>query len=622
MKWTVSALLLFFFNIAHAVDECADVMNSDVCTTVQQTCSDPTPADPAASDWTCVCPLPSSGSATAMAATCTLNECTATCPTCAKTMSGDVCSDVGQTCVDQNQAWDSTGNWACLCPPGSDGKASYLSVAICSKNECEDQTNYNICFAKHQLCNDPNHLLNSTNDWECVCTDPGVGRALQTTAVCQYDECVDKFAVCASAGQMCVDPNMTLASLRDWKCACTTPSTGEEVGSVAVCTYPAGDECTAQSVVCNGPGQVCVDTDPTTPNNWECRCASPFNGTSIMMGATTCELDECSATCASCASTTGGNVCTDAGQDCYDKNKGALSLKDWQCSCRAPETGPSQPDAVAVCTLDECIQNAQTCITADQICVDPNSTPGSLGDWECRCKSPNSGTRTTSAVPSCTYNECTGPAKLVCSAEGQSCIDPNPASNSLDDWQCWCSGTANGNAVAGPANCTYSTGDECSTDTVCKNSKQQCIDPDFNVPNNWQCSCILPAVGTATTGKAASCELNECTAVCDTCADKGAGNVCTIEHQLCVDNNKGPSSVSDWECQCGALTTLPNSSPLGPALCEIDECVPTVARPNPCPTTQDCADPDKSPYSMTDWSCTCRAPAFGSGNAVPGVCSM
>ena len=224
--WRGLVFAVFCLSSVVAQDECLDVSNT--CP-LKQTCSDMDMVT--MGDWICVCDAPTTGMSTmaTQPATCTIDECTATCPTC----SAGVCTAAGQLCIDPNPAADSLRDWICQCQSPALPTFSYASPAVCVLNECG--TKAATCSAAGQTCVDPNIDVNSQNDWECRCNYPHNGVGLQTVATCTYDECLEHFALCVGGGQQCVDANTDAASLRDWKCVCVAPATGEQSHGLADC---------------------------------------------------------------------------------------------------------------------------------------------------------------------------------------------------------------------------------------------------------------------------------------------------------------------------------------------------------------------------------------------------
>ena len=700
-------------------DECSDAANTKKCTDATQTCVDPTPTLASKNDWTCQCPPPSSGSAVqGPAAVCTLNECAAVCATCADTGSGNVCTGADQDCVDPSQSV--TNDWYCKCKiGGSTQVGAYVMKCIVDEcvtkcDTCADKGAGNICTALGQECVDTNTDPWQTNDWSCRCPAPFQHIMQQgNAAVCSADECVDVLTgatspngkICTDAGQVCHDSH--LSTTGDFDCLCVAPDQGSKTGGVATCTTneclihgdecklamqtcvdsdvstlntwqcvcppPSSnvkklgaavcevDECVDNRAVCEQavPAQTCLDSDLTTTDTWQCVCAPPSTGTGVKTAAV-CLMDECVSTCVSCSN----NACKAAGQTCYDPNPKASSLWDWECRCPAPSTQVSVGKA-AVCAVDECDRARFVCAASSQTCIDPNTSPDSLSDWECHCQDPASG-KETKGPAVCIVDECKTHGH-VCSNIGQVCLDEDKRETSLNNWVCQCSPPLHQNAVGNqaPAECVMvGECDDLTNSDVCTSKGQICNDPDTATAGDWSCLCVVPATGAPVVGGAAVCVLDECTAQCATCA----GTTCSDAKQTCVDADKNPiTGLSSWECRCiepasgvqraaaatcvtdeckthrstcsGAgqdcvddntaiegdwrcvcQTPAVGSATANAARCKVDEC---VIHKSECELVgQTCLDPNQDGSSLSDWQCFCTAPATGSATAKPAVCEV
>eukprot|EP01063_Lacrimia_lanifica_P003538 TRINITY_DN11898_c0_g1_i1.p1 TRINITY_DN11898_c0_g1~~TRINITY_DN11898_c0_g1_i1.p1 ORF type:complete len:152 (+),score=17.28 TRINITY_DN11898_c0_g1_i1:47-457(+) len=103
------------------------------CEAAGQTCRDPTPWQSSPWDWTCTCVLPLYGEKQYGAATCVIDECSKSCPTCAE----GTCSGPGQICEDPDSSEFSLSDWTCTCPPPSSGMA-VAEAARCYLDECDE----------------------------------------------------------------------------------------------------------------------------------------------------------------------------------------------------------------------------------------------------------------------------------------------------------------------------------------------------------------------------------------------------------------------------------------------------------------------------------------------------
>ncbi|KAJ9444039.1 Neurogenic locus Notch protein [Diplonema papillatum] len=579
---------------ACVVDECLAVCPScskGACTSVNQTCVDPDTDVNSLSDWTCTCPSPGVGDATAKAALCVCDECllysdcpdawqscydadttcnnvqpdfVCTCPPGSNGTAigeavamctidecvefGDTCALSGQTCVDDDKM--TNGTWVCHCPMPANGSA-LMAVSSCTLDECLKDCKHcenDTCASAKQDCTDPDTRLESSHDWFCECRFPGVGKATARAASCDCDECVTD-VICSSANQTCNDGNLTCADggAKDYTCTCQDPFTGVAEAAVAVCKW---DECAEHELACTNKKQNCYDPDLVNLDTWQCVCLPNATGSALMQAAE-CSLDECAAICDSCEN----SACENAGQKCNDPDIAITSLGDWTCECNVGTGKATQ--APADCKCDECLDTLE-CDLADQICTDSNHTCGG-GDFTCSCKLP---------------------------------------------WQ--------GVGTAGAAVCEM---DECKQNGyVCQAMNQTCTDYELTTENTWSCTCPLPSHGTSNMS-AAACVLDECEESCPHC-ENGA---CEEEAQLCIDMDNSSQSRRDWMCLCQEPGV--GNATAKPAECVCNECLLYSTCTN---AGQDCNDLETSCSKLQkpNYVCTCRAPSFGSANNVAADCQL
>ena len=699
-------------------NECSIGDNFHECEKHGQVCIDPVPTSPGKGDWECHCPQ-GSVFAVAAAATCTLDECTEQCLTCADNGGGNMCTRNGQTCTDPNTAPTSTRDWMCVC--GSGAPSAVANVAVCQQDECMEVSNFgartchhlttprlsvdgcacecgwqveaasligaaanvygpgvsskclagccnpdhsaegawcvlsagqtdpkcvagarqqcpvassssgsavavsNLCTEAGQRCVDPDTRTASSGDWSCVCVSPASGPAkLGAATQCVVNECEAHGTVCLAAGQLCVDKNMVGTS-GDWECVCPAPATGAQTAGVAVCSYVGECERADVSEVCTQVGQTCYDPNPALEGDWVCECVAPATGVSRHAAKATCVLDECVAVCPTCADKGDGNVCEHAGQRCKETSTSVANVKDWLCVCPGEQTG-SAAAAVASCHVDECALNngrlAAVCGAAGQRCTDPNTRViGGMGDWQCECPAPSLG-KATGRVSTCLLDECAAPAvSSVCTAAGQVCEDPNTDSLSRGDWTCVCVGQKELRRGTGmPANCLLPPMSWCAMHgEQCTSLGQACVPDAANIMLEGSCECIAPQTGPSKKGGATVCELDECEATCGTCANQGAGSLCTLAGQTCVEGSKNPvTGMSDWRCKCAGSDTYARAAA---AVCTLNECGTDAAKV--CVAAeQTCEDPNIAPDSLDDWFCTCHAPAVGRKVAGAAACTF
>eukprot|EP00755_Sulcionema_specki_P035070 Sspe_Gene.21391::Locus_8014_Transcript_1_1_Confidence_1.000_Length_4713::g.21391::m.21391 len=539
----------------------------------------------ASTSFNCSCIPPARGPPRqGLPAICVLDECRETCPTCAN----KVCERAGQVCKEGNTHPESLGDWSCECPMGETARGA--PVPNCKVNECEgvacpvrrtcsdsDLTSLSGCHLEPsppcpQECIAKGFGCNAQG--VCACPFPYTGPLPPIAlADCALDEC--ELREGCPSGQTCVDPDTTKSG--DWECRCTAPFEGRAVGRAATCTL---DECKGKCA-----GQLCVDPSPITVGDWECHCVAPATG-SRKKGAATCSYP---GVCAEKAS-----VCTAAGQACIDKPN-----KAWACLCTPPLSG-SRVGGVADCELNEC--DSVDC-GSWQHCVDPNTSPGSLGDWECHCSYPKEGKR-AGGPAECTLDECRLYGE-TCHAVGQACTDTNRSTASLGTWLCRCVQPAVGHKMGGTADCTFQG--KCVTDSaLCTTSGQTCS----GTADSVTCSCVTPFEGKPRVGGPTECTVDECSALCPTCE---MGRVCG-KGQICRDPEL--HHLGDWECVCAQG----KGSALGRrATCIVDECALDA---NPCRAAgQHCVDTNTSSASLDDWECRCIPPASGVGFRAPAACT-
>ena len=630
------------------LDECSqDCMTCGkmTCAAAGQRCEDPNTDAGSLGDWICLCISPASGSQEASVAFCTLDECRSTCDGCPS----DICMASGTQCLDPNTDARSVSDWECVCRTGK-GRST-LGAPLCVLDECE--LNAGLC-SDGQKCSDPDTRADSQGDWMCTCLFPTSGSAVATAAVCSVNECAleEHYTECHSKGQICIDPNPEPSRLNDWECHCPTGA-GYSVLSVAVCVL---DECIEQCPtcadtgggnVCTKEGQICTDanTSPESVRDWTCRCAS---GSYALAGVAACDLDECTE-----VSNFGARTCRDEQRFSVD---GCRCQCGWTADprdfpwaggpgimvgCDAGCCNPNLAAAGEWCLLDpaqdttlcrDLVQQghlmqtcaaakgsvpvSNVCTQAGQVCVDPDTSVQSLGDWRCECALPNIGSSSPRKAAACFVDECVLDGAGVCAAAGQLCRDLDKATHGT--WECLCPPYASGSSVGQVATCKYQG--KCETEAdVCTQVGQTCY-PDEVRLQGWMCACVSPSTGVPVAGAPASCELNECTAQCSTCADKGFGNVCTAAGQQCIDTSLSPADLGDWQCQC--VGGQVGEAVAKPAACGVDECLLNRGSlTSICGAVrQACEDPNT--LVAGDWQCTCVWPQLGRATGKPATCVL
>ena len=123
----------------------------------------------------------------------------------------------------------------------------------------------------------------------------------------------------------------------------------------------------------------------------------------------------------------------------------ASNRTNWVCTCVPPAYDFAVAQA-ATCIVNECHEHEKDCHQVGQICVDPNTSPTSLNDWECECVPPaiNAGTSNVGGPAMCDYpGECPM-HEATCLSAGQTCDDLDPTPSSTGDWVCECVPPATG----------------------------------------------------------------------------------------------------------------------------------------------------------------------------------
>eukprot|EP00666_Eupelagonemidae_sp_cell4sb_P007972 gene7973-15950_t len=80
-------------------------------------------------------------------------------------------------------------------------------------------TNKELCESMGQTCYDATHNASITGDWTCTCPPPSSqSQVAGVVPQCTFDECTATASnkTCTDAGQVCIDPNNTVAG--DWTC--------------------------------------------------------------------------------------------------------------------------------------------------------------------------------------------------------------------------------------------------------------------------------------------------------------------------------------------------------------------------------------------------------------------
>eukprot|EP00659_Diplonema_papillatum_P009172 gene9172-14223_t len=593
---------------------------------------------------------------------------------CAVAANWEVCAGSGQLCRDDDVLNSDNWRCECPRYLGfADNSVPARGVMVASSGCVRDGecvTAGTACFTANQGCLDFDGV--GGNLFQCVCIPPyhcapGIGAAADEMLL---DECSSVCSTCAdrgdgsgnachTSGQLCIDPDETVPS--DWECACLHPATGNATAAAAACQYPAGSECVNST--CAAAGQACRDFSlDAVKDDWRCSCVAPYSGDPAVAAPAACGINECTARCPTCAYQgvgDGGNVCLRLGQTCADPN--FLVLNDWTCLC------PPSTDTVVARTRDaaecaftgECKSMYFMC-GYGQYCRDPSLATVST-TWSCVCSFPFFGAAVVGGPAECFLNECAADcptcANSVCSGNGEACVEGETnisKAASYNDWSCVCSDAVNGTSLGSPCSldadencvetchvasqgCTSNdttctcvapwTGDdgtpssplgacfldECSLySAVCIAGSQKCVDDDQRTLGTWRCECQCEGcVAVQWDPGATECVLDECYAVCSTCARRadGGNHTCFAAGQRCHDPNTSHHMTSDWTCLCAADAALSGAPVLAAeAACEFEqanECAEqhaAVCRP----AGQACAD--AAGPRLHDWACRCLEP--------------
>ena len=515
-----------------------------------------------------------------------------------------------------------------------------------------------------------------TGDFTCGCrgvvcagarSDIGNKATMRCTAAacaaadcCTTDECLSpsKGGACTALGQVCNDPDPTVATPNDWTCDCTgvtcdaaaglrdilnknMVSCAQKACTQAVCCTAVTDECLipTKGGACTALGQLCNDPVKTAAvvNDWTCDCTGVTCDAAAGLrdiankGAVTCAQTACtqSVCCTAvtdeCLIPTKGGACTALGQLCNDPVKTAAVVNDWTCDCTGVTC--SAADGVKDIANKGAVTCAQTACTQAVCCV---------------------------AVTA----ECLLPSKGgMCTALGQVCTEVDATAAVLDDWSCDCTGVTcdasaglrdilNKNMVAcaqaacTQAVCCTAVTDECMIPTkggACTALGQLCNDPvkTAAVVNDWTCDCTgvtcdaaaglrdIANKGAVTCAQTACTQSVCCTAVTDECLIPTKGGACTALGQVCNDPVKTAAVVNDWTCDCTGVTCsaadgVKDIANKGAVTCAQTACTQAVccvavtaecllpSKGGMCTALgQVCTEVDATAAVLDDWSCDC-----------------
>ncbi|KAJ9472212.1 Neurogenic locus Notch protein [Diplonema papillatum] len=512
---------------------------------------------------------------------------------------------------------NSTGDFTCECSNGvrSTGAAATCLFDECAAEPCGDMQN----------CLDRNDSFDSRNDFVCTCRQNGsITSTGSPSSQCPFDECAEPPCIlpnssCASGTfaceQVCDDSNTANSSRGDFTCVCTGNSVYRAVGSPVSCLSVEVDECDPSPC---GVDASCEDPDKhpfsladyNSTGDFTCECS---NGVRSTGAAATCLFDECAA-----------EPCGDM-QNCLDRNDSFDSRNDFVCTCRQNGSITSTGSPSSQCPFDECAEPpcilpnsscASGTFACEQVCDDSNTANSSRGDFTCVCTG-NSVYRAVGSPVSCLSVEVDECDPSPCGVDA-SCEDPDkhPFSladyNSTGDFTCECSNGVRSTGAA--ATCLF---DECAAEPC--GDMQNCLDRNdsFDSRNDFVCTCRQNGSITSTGSPSSQCPFDECAEPPCILPNSSCASGTFACEQVCDDSNTANSSRGDFTCVCtGNSVYRAVGSPVSCLSVEVDEC-----DPSPCGVDASCEDPDKHPFSLSDYVCTCSN-GQNTSTGSPAVCTI
>ena len=170
--------------------------------------------------------------------------------------------------------------------------------------------------------------------------------------------------------------------------------------------------------------------------------------------------------------------------------------------------------------------------------------------------------------------------------------------------------------------CKFDGHDECQVAAnreTCLAAGQYCFDEDPELADDWVCHCQAPfSQKDAGIMAPAVCVLDECTAVCETCARKGDESGYACEGQLCFDDDR--VATGDWRCEC--IAPAVGSGAQMRATCTRDECLEDNVKSQCEANGQVCVDSNTGDRDLNDWMCECTRPSTGSAVGHVAACKF
>ena len=418
------------------------------------------------------------------------------------------------------------------------------------------------------------------------------------------------------------------------------PATGGVTTRAAIPGVPSD-----QNNICTDGGQLCVDPNTVTTDDWQCQCVAPKTGTPGQQALATCVATTIAPTDAPATNVpppTYKNECEEisAAVTCNHKPRytasGCQCACDWMATFRDAQTGmvivyPDGPGSTTPCAGGCCNPNSEAggdwcypaandfntqrgCSTARETCLAAGAVPAT------------GGVTTRAAIPGVPSDQ-----NNICTDGGQLCVDPNTMAD--NDWQCQCvapkTGTPGQQALATCVATTIAPTDAPATNVPPPTYKNECEEISAAVTCNHkprytasgcQCACdwiatfkdqnglviVLPDGPGSTTPCAGGC--------CNPNSEAG-GDWC---YPAANDFNtqRGCSTARET---CLAAGAVPATGGVPPR-----STIPGIpdSQNNICTDGgQICVDPN----TMTDddWVCKCVAPKVGtSGQQQVAVCDV
>eukprot|EP01063_Lacrimia_lanifica_P002732 TRINITY_DN11468_c0_g1_i1.p1 TRINITY_DN11468_c0_g1~~TRINITY_DN11468_c0_g1_i1.p1 ORF type:complete len:999 (+),score=35.81 TRINITY_DN11468_c0_g1_i1:98-3094(+) len=508
-----------------------------------------------------------------------------------------------------------------------------------------------------------------------ICHDPEnvVYQGRLVTAV--IDECSKRpWNRCLPADQECFDPDHSI--LGDYVCRCRYGSgnslwaslRGTEVtpqmcdGVVDECEHACA---TCESYLCRGAYQKCVEVDLSVPSDWMCECLfSP--DTALEEPRDQCLFDFAGPCDDGMA---GAVLCRSEGQGCtgdppgaaayaanmfpeevvapsavgvrvtYGLGEGDCSVAGATCSvgsCVPPTAGRitafgrTFASSIAVCVFDVAYPAVQIAT------IPPAGLP--LGGGHCEADSSCEG------VLRCwRWSDMVAPVPMIAPLHGGAGMDMNfcyakqrawavapfdiGEGPCIDDADCLGTLECFRRPATGPFAFRAIPGVQTDPNVggnVCYRPFTHAV---ATVTAEWECTCRSPTTGTPVLRGRATCELDECTASCVSCATGCISDGVVV--RFCSDPNHDPFSILDWVCNVtyagksvAATGRVPHIQEAEPEVQDVDECTascPTCWCATDCPAGR-CTCRETSLRVLDDWVCDCTdEPATSSAPGGSGV---